>query len=109
MKHGQGVYTYKNKDEYTGLFHNDRKNDENCTLIFKKSQSKYTGGIKDGKYHGRGRLEQSDEQYYEGYYLDGKKSGKGTLRGVDYTYEGDFYEDMKHGRGIIKFDSGQSF
>ena len=53
------------------MFEFDKKQDNNCEILFFKSRSKYIGGIKDGKYQGKGRLQQEDGQYYEGNYNEG--------------------------------------
>lgn len=64
LKHGFGTYSYGNGDVYRGQFYEDKKTDQNCQLKFAKSQSVYQGGIKDGKYHGKGKLTQANGSYY---------------------------------------------
>jgi hypothetical protein len=46
---------FKNGDFYKGKWINDLKNDDKCTFQF-VTKSIYEGGIKDGKFHGKGKL-----------------------------------------------------
>ena len=63
-KNGKGRFQYFNPsaegvDIYEGNFVNDQKTDENCH-IKKTNGTVYKGGILNGKYHGKGRLQKAD-------------------------------------------------
>ena len=46
----------------------------------------YEGGIKNGKYHGKGKMLQGERLIYDGGFVEGIKSGYGKLCTPDYTY-----------------------
>lgn len=61
----------------------------------------YEGEYKDGKYHGKGKIQYKDESYYEGSWLSGRYHGKGIYKEPSgYFYDGEWYNGKKSGKGI---------
>ena len=46
---------------------------------------------------------------YEGYFKNDKMNGLGYLRTPNYEYWGPFSDNMKEGKGTIKFKDGNKF
>jgi hypothetical protein len=65
---------------------------------------RYEGNWSEGKFNGKGKLEQRNKDFYEGLWMKGMKSGNGKLSigHGDYYYDGDFKDDKKHGYGTLK-------
>ena len=62
----------------------------------------YEGYFKEGKFHGKGKLELQDGSWYDGDWVRGRKQGKGTHRiDQEHLYEGEFMNDKKHGQGTM--------
>jgi len=98
--HGQGEsYASAEKITKTGLF----EHGEFIYGVVVLSTGKYEGRIKNGKFHGDGRLE-TDDLVYEGTFVNGKCHGDGILwtvkNGMRTRYEGEFHEGKRHGYGI---------
>jgi hypothetical protein len=64
--------------------------------------SVYTGGIKNGLFHGRGVRNWPDGNKYDGEYAEGLASGRGvlSLHNGD-RYEGQFKRDLYNGTGVF--------
>ena len=65
----------------------------------------YKGQWKDDLYHGKG-VERINKNtiVYDGDFVEGKKHGKGKLEFSDNYYEGDFENGMFHGQGKFYID-----
>lgn len=125
--HGKGKYLYNDGSYFEGLFKNnkldgdgiryDAKNDlkiigsfENWKLqdgkvkfIFGSGEF-YEGGLKDLKFHGKGKYTSKDKSYYEGEWDNDKKSGYGKyVYANKSTYEGEWKNDLFHGKGTYTY------
>jgi len=101
MRHGNGVYKYKNGNIYEG------ESCENlCSGIGKMTYTglgDYYGRFVNGKRHGEGVFNYSKtKDIYSGSWVNGKKHGKGT-----YIYDDTrvkvgscFYDDRSKETGI---------
>jgi hypothetical protein len=49
------------------------------------------------------------EIFYEGFFKNDKMNGLGYLRTPNYEYWGPFVDNMKEGKGTIKFKDGKKF
>jgi len=67
----------------------------------------YTGGILNGKCHGKGKLTFENGEVYEGDFVDDKPQGKGkqTVENGD-VYEGDFIDGKPQGKGKFTYSNG---
>ena len=63
--------------------------------------SVYTGGIKNGLFHGQGMRLHPNGEKYEGNYVDGQASGRGVWSTQEGRYEGQFLRGMYDGTGIL--------
>ena len=60
----------------------------------------YTGGVRNGMRHGKGKCTWSDGDVYEGDWVDDKQNGKGKYTYDDGdVYEGDWVDGKAHGKG----------
>eukprot|EP00439_Symbiodinium_sp_Y106_P051338 s3253_g6.t2 len=70
----------------------------------------YSGGIKDGLFHGRGTLTYAGNERYEGEWVYGKREGHGRFTYADGAiFEGQWAEDRIHGQGVAVFASGNRY
>ena len=68
---------------------------------------RYYGPLKDGKLHGRGRIEWANGAHYEGGLRDGLMSGRGRYRFANGDrYEGEARNGMMNGRGRMQLRDG---
>ena len=79
-------------------------------LLYLDSQQKYTGGYKNGKYHGAGVIEYRNGDRFEGYFQEGKADGFGRY----YLLNGDvlegIWEEQKYvGPGKYTFSDGEIY
>ena len=71
---------------------------------------RYYGALRDGKLHGRGRLEWDNGARYEGSFAGGHASGRGKMAFANgATYEGEFRDGMMHGRGRMLMVDGSIY
>ena len=116
--HGRGKYTYSNGTVWhDGMWdYNipveeieppDSKTAGTTLTAPDGTQFEYSGGLKDGKPHGRGTAKLSNGGYYDGGWKDGQRHGVCdeyrteyyTLGG--YTFEGGYKDNKKHGWGKV--------
>ena len=72
--------------------------------------SVYTGAMRDGHLHGRGRLEMADGAIYTGAFLRGRFEGQGLLRLANgEEYQGSFRAGIAAGQGGFTDLSGERF
>lgn len=74
----------------------------------------YSGGLKNGKYHGHGLMKYSRAprigQIYEGNWVDDLKCGQGRMIYANGdVYTGEWSNDMRNGNGKLKSQSGASY
>jgi len=70
---------------------------------------RYYGTLKDGKLHGKGRLEWDNGAFYEGGFANGLMSGRGHLRFANGEYQGDFRDGLMWGVGELRYDNGRKY
>ena len=71
---------------------------------------RYYGTLKDGKLHGRGRLEWRNGSVYEGGFADGVMSGKGRHQDPEgQVHEGDFHNGEFSGTGTYRRRDGARY
>ena len=96
-KHGKGILKTEVM-RYNGSFEDDAQTGE-CEIEF-ESGDHYEGGIKNGKFEGKGKCTWKKKNHsYEGEYKDGKFDGKGIYRNDDkddkWYYEGQYKNGKK--------------
>ena len=70
----------------------------------------YTGGVRNGKRHGKGKCTYADGRVYEGDFVDGKIHGKGKYTYADGdVWEGDWVDGKQHGKGKFISANGESY
>jgi len=70
---------------------------------------KYSGEFSNGKFHGFGKLENSN-YIYEGQFKNGLLQGKGKFKYADgRIYEGDVLAGKSHGQGMSKYSNGDIY
>ncbi len=96
-----GVYSYKNGDEYEGTFKDSMKHGVG-TMNWNDGRQ-YTGGWKNGLRDGYGIFFFPNEDRYEGEFKDNLFNGKGTYfwAGEEEKYEGEFKDHLFHGQGVM--------
>lgn len=69
----------------------------------------YTGRMKDGAPHGKGRLVK-DGSIFEGYFRHGEKSGHGKKVNPDGSwFEGEYKHNLPNGKGIHISSKGEKY
>lgn len=67
----------------------------------------YAGPLRDGKLHGKGRIDWPNGAWYEGEFDKGLYQGKGVLVGATgWRYEGDFVQGRLEGQGRLALEDG---
>ena len=103
---GKGILYLKNGKKYEGTFINGELNGW-CRFIDSNGIC-YEGLFISGILNGKGEILKIDESrrknIYKGDIKIFKKEGKGIEKTNDYTYEGDFLNDLKQGKGKIKYN-----
>lgn len=70
--------------------------------------SRYSGTLKDGRLHGKGRLVWPGGQVYEGEFAHGQRQGLGLSRTPSgQLYQGEFFRGQWHGKG--RLESGDDY
>jgi hypothetical protein len=68
--------------------------------VYSTDGGRYEGALKDGKFHGKGRLVWPHGAVYEGEFAEGLYSGQGRLQFASGDfYEGDFVQGEMDGKG----------
>ena len=74
--------------------------------------SHYTGDWQADRYHGHGAFQDAaTADSYTGGWVDGKREGDDCIA-IEYGrshYVGSFRNDVKHGRGLLKFNNGGQY
>lgn len=86
-----------------GTFHGEGK-------LLWPNGGRYEGDFDDGLFEGFGVLEFANGGGYEGKFYQGQMSGQGVLRYIDGTgYRGEFFDDMPHGDVTVSFPDGSTY
>ncbi|MDB4345681.1 hypothetical protein OAA43_01245, partial [bacterium] len=101
--HGYGVFKFESGAVYEGNlkdgeFHGKGKISNNGIA--------YEGDWKDDKYHGKGIMTYNNGSVYEGDWKDDNHHGKGKMTTDNYVYEGDFEDGNHHGKGKMTYNNG---
>jgi hypothetical protein len=71
---------------------------------------KYVGEFRDGRFNGQGKAEMPNGEIYEGEFRDGEFTGYGTANRPDGTrYRGDFLNWRPHGKGRLVDGAGNVY
>lgn len=70
----------------------------------------YRGHVKDGLYHGSGKLKLPKGEHYEGAFANGLRNGRGKYIWENgETYEGHWLDGDRHGYGIQQSPDGDRY
>lgn len=73
----------------------------------KRNGYRYTGELRENKFHGHGEEYWPDGTFYKGVFVDGLKTGRGQILFTNGdTYEGEFFEGKMHGFGRMTSHEG---
>ena len=92
VPHGQGIYSYKNKNKYVGQFKNSMKYGQG--IFTWANGDKYIGEFKD-KLNGEGSYTWSGGDKYVGEYKDGNQHGQGKYTYANGTIKEGIWKDNK--------------
>lgn len=97
----KGVFTLPGGDSYEGHF--VQGSFEGFGIYVWTGDKKYVGDWKDGKMHGKGRLDYNNGDFFDGFFHKGKKYGKGTYKWAkdNSYYEGEWTNNVPHGIGYV--------
>jgi len=131
IKHGRGIYWYRDKNIYEGFWINGKINGKgrmisknyvyqgnwingNATgkgvLVDTKAKIKYKGTFLNFRPHGKWVQVMENGAILKGQFKQGIKDGKWVWKFHDGgSYEGQYKEDMKDGRGILKNPNGDQY
>ena len=110
---GYGELFLKSGKKYEGIFIDEKLNGYG-RLIDLFGIICYEGEFKDNQLvDGKGKIikieENGDKTIYEGDIKNKKKEGQGIEKNINYTYIGSFSDDLKHGKGKIIFNEGDTY
>jgi hypothetical protein len=110
---GYGELYLKSGKKYEGKFENGKLNGYG-RLIDLFGIICYEGTFKDNQLlDGKGKIikigENGERTIYEGDIKNMKKEGKGIEKSKAFTYLGSFNDDVKHGKGKIIYEGGDSY
>eukprot|EP00002_Diphylleia_rotans_P030472 TRINITY_DN6264_c0_g1_i5.p1 TRINITY_DN6264_c0_g1~~TRINITY_DN6264_c0_g1_i5.p1 ORF type:complete len:358 (+),score=55.08 TRINITY_DN6264_c0_g1_i5:104-1177(+) len=132
VRHGSGLYVYKNKFfTYEGEWKDGEKHGKGKLSLAngiviearfvmgeiegngKKTWpdgSTYIGNFTRGEMNGKGVYRGSDGEVYEGEYVGNARQGTGRLQTrTSDVFEGNFDRNKPHGRGIWKYANGDCY
>ena len=104
---GEGEMAFKNGAIYTGGFR-DSKEHGYGKLV--KGSNMYEGAWKAGKKHGKGVQIYKSGAIYDGEFKDGKKDGKGKYISKNRNvYDGEWVSGKRHGHGKYTWADGRVY
>jgi hypothetical protein len=66
--------------------------------------------MKDGKKHGKGKMDYASGDSYTGIWVDDNRTGHGVYTWPSGNrYEGQFKDNKKHGKGKMDFSDGNKY
>ena len=112
IRHGFGVFTWSNGNEYIGDWKEDRM--EGVGSFYYANKSVYDGQFFNNMLHGKGTFFYNDGDVYVGGYKNNLKWGQGLYffnNGPQKgdKYDGAFVSDKFHGNGVYYYRDGQHF
>ena len=110
---GYGELYLKNGKKFEGKFEDGKLNGYG-RLIDLFGKVCYEGTFKDNiLLDGKGKIinieEDGDKTIYEGDIKNMKKEGRGIEKNKSYTYLGCFCNDLRHGKGKLIYNEGDSY
>ena len=106
---GPGELVYKSGAVFRGEWKNDEVLNGSGTIEYDNG-SVYIGEIKDGNYHGKGKLiyiKDDNREYYDGDWVNGKSEGHGEFRFKNgEVYIGRFKDSDRNGYGVCTYPVG---
>ncbi|RDD44078.1 MORN repeat-containing protein 1 [Trichoplax sp. H2] len=109
LRHGFGIYTYKNRFfKYEGGWHNGKKHGHGKLIM--SDGGYYEGEFKDGEMDGAGFRKWSNGNSYTGEFDKGEINGIGIMRYADGgSYEGDWHYNLREGNGTLTTKNGDIY
>ena len=108
---GKGILYLRNGKSYEGNFYKGELN--GWSRYIDNKGICYEGLFIKGILNGKGEIIKIDEHrrknIFKGDIKNFKKEGKGEERTNDYFYEGEFSNDLRHGKGKIIYNKGDSY
>jgi hypothetical protein len=72
--------------------------------------NRYEGEMKDGKKHGKGKMDYASGGSYTGIWVDDSRTGQGVYTwSSGNRYEGQWKDNKMHGKGKLDFASGDKY
>lgn len=113
-KPGTCKVTYPNGNVFEGTYDDEKKKQGNGSYTWSvtdadedegaKNTAKYSGGYKDGKKDGLGKMKYPNGDKYHGMWEQNKKHGEGTyIYASGDIYSGSWESDIKQGVGSYEF------
>lgn len=112
-RHGKGRLTWPNGDYWEGEFRDDQQN-LTGQMNMKRGAATITGVFTmapdTGVLSGNGRLVWTNGDVFEGTLVRGVSQGKGSFTWANgQRYEGDWERDLPNGKGTISFSNGDRY
>jgi len=107
LKHGRGIYCYKNKNLYEGFWVNNRIHGKGRMI---SKNYIYQGSWIQGEATGRGIvIDTKNNTKYKGTFKNFRPHGKWVEKMKDkYVFKGIFNNGVKKGSGEYKYENGDS-
>eukprot|EP00050_Salpingoeca_kvevrii_P017206 m.63001 g.63001 ORF g.63001 m.63001 type:complete len:213 (-) comp7430_c1_seq1:24-662(-) len=101
-RHGRGVATLANGDNYEGMYENGQRHGKGSYQFV--NGARYVGEYSQNKKHGQGTFYYPDGSIYEGSWAEDLRVGQGkyTYPNGD-TYEGEWANNLRHGKGTYTY------
>lgn len=111
VREGNGVMKYANGELYEGLWKNNKRHGEG--FFTTPSGYKYNGNWADDDVCGKGNETFPCKSAYDCNFEGGFPEGQGVLlftpKVNDYRYEGEFHDGLRHGKGTIFYENGDTY
>ena len=108
LRHGHGVLSNADGSYcYDGEWDRDQRSGQGRLVL--RGVLTYTGGFRDGAFHGAGRSCHHDGSVYDGEFRGGEKCGAGRLVAPAFEYVGEFLADERHGHGHAVYRDGSAY
>ena len=98
IRHGKGLFIWKDGETYLGYWANDKREGEGTNTY--ANGNTYQGNYKNGKKEGLGEYRWKNGDFYSGYWKNDMKEGKGIYKFANGdVYDGMFKNDKINGEG----------